>query len=86
MSHKQFVKRPQDSLNFIDEVLKVVLVECDNHEQHLNVHLDDRLADQSGTEERPERNQKVTARETSEIKQWVRNLEGRMESVSVQES
>lgn len=83
VSHKQFMRRPQDSLDFIDEVLKVVLVECHDHEQHLNVHLDDRLADQGGTEERPERNQKVTTRETSEIKQWVRNLEERMESVSV---
>ena len=52
----------------------MVLVESDDHEQHLNVHLDDGFADQGGAEEGPEWNQKVAACETGEVEQRIRDL------------
>ena len=42
---------------------------------HLYVHLDDRLADDSGTEERPERHQEMAAGDASEVKQGVGDLQ-----------
>ena len=38
------------------------------------MHLDDSLADDSGTKERPERHEEVAAGDPSEVKQGVRDL------------
>ena len=40
----------------------------------LNVHFDDGFADERSTKERAERNEEMTARDASEIKQRIRNL------------
>lgn len=50
------------------------LVKGDDDEQLLNVHLDDSLADQGGTEERPEGDQKVAACDAGEVEQRVWDL------------
>lgn len=66
---------PIHLLDLIHEVLEVMFVERNDHEQHLDVHLDDRFTDQGGAEERPEWNQEVAARETGEVEQRVRDLQ-----------
>lgn len=47
----------------VDQLLHVVLAERDYHKQHLHVHLDDGLSYQCGSEEGPEGNKEVTARD-----------------------
>ena len=53
-----------------------VLVEGHNNSQLLQVSLDDCFANQSSTEESPKWDQKVAARDASQIEQRVRNLQG----------
>ena len=50
------------------------LVEGDDDEQHLYHHLDDRLTQQSCSEEGPERYEEVSARDACQVEQRVRNL------------
>ena len=41
---------------------------------YLNMHFNDSLANDGGSKESPERYQKMTTSNTSQIKQWVWNL------------
>lgn len=63
------------SLDKLDDSFYVTFAEHKYDEHLLNVHLDNRLSDQRRAEERPKRNQKVSARDAGEIKQRIRNLE-----------
>ncbi len=42
---------------------------------YLNVHLDDCLSNQRGSEESPERDEKVSAGDAGQVEQGIRNLE-----------
>ena len=50
---------------------------------HLNVHLDDGLAYEGGSKERPERNEEVSAGDASKVKQVVGDLVGQRETHNV---
>jgi hypothetical protein len=56
---------------FVDQLL----AEGDNYNDFLEMHLNHSLADESRTEKGPEWHQEVAACNTSEIKQWIRDLE-----------
>ena len=47
------------------------------HSSHLDVHLDDRLADECCSEERPKRNKEMSAGDASKIEQRVRYLKSK---------
>lgn len=51
------------------------LVEGEDHEEGLDVHLDDGLADQGGPEEGPEGDQEVAAGDPRQVEQRVGNLD-----------
>lgn len=55
---------------FLDERF----VERNDDKHFLYVHLNHSLANERGTEERPERHQKMTARNAGQIEQWIWNL------------
>jgi len=60
----------------IDGPLDQRLIEGDDHEDLLDVHLDHRLANQRGSEERPEWHQEVAAGDSCQIEQGIGNLQG----------
>lgn len=61
----------------LEQELDVVLIEGNDDEELLDVHLDDGLADQGSPEEGPEGHQEVAARDARQVKQRVRNLHAR---------
>ena len=52
----------------------MVFAECEYDEHFLYVHLYDCFPDKRGTEERPEWYEEVTTRDTSKVKQGIRDL------------
>ncbi len=44
------------------------------HAPHLNVHLDDGLADQGGPKEGPERNEEMSTCDACQVKEGIRDL------------
>lgn len=58
----------------IDCLVYQLLAERHNHDDLLEMHFNHSLADKSCTEEGPERNEEVSARDAGEIKQWIGNL------------
>lgn len=58
----------------INSLINQLFAECHNDDDLLKMHFNHSLADKSRTEEGPEWHQKVTARDSREIKKWVGNL------------
>lgn len=50
------------------------LIKGDYHKDLLDVHFNDGLSNNGGSKERPERHQKMSAGNTGQIEQWIRNL------------
>lgn len=55
-------------------------VERENDEDLLDVHLDDGLADEGGTEEGPEGNEKVATSDAGKVEQRIGDLENNLSS------
>lgn len=60
--------------NQIDSAFDERLIKSNNHKYLLYMHLDDGLANERGSKERPEWHQKVAARDPSQIEQRIGNL------------
>merc|ERR1719433_1127055 len=77
---KQLPERPRqprpdagDGGDVSDGRVEETLVERQYDEELLDVHLDDGLADERRAEEGPEGDEEVTARDSSQVEQRVRN-------------
>ena len=70
--HRQPRPDGGESGDVSDGRVEETLVESQNHEEHLNVHLDDGLADERRAEEGPEGDEEVAARDSGQVEQRVR--------------
>ncbi len=63
-----------DTFEHCQNDVDLVLTEAEYHEEGLQIDFDDGFTNESCSEKHTEGDQEVTTQETSQVKEWVRNL------------